>query len=179
MESRPSGPAAPPAFVPPPLGPPQPAQAPPPQRKGLSCWAWGCIISGIIGIVALVGTFVCCGGPVALFMQKFGGVQGTMAGVWLDGVQSGEWQSAGEITVGGEARARELRQKIEDQVGRLQDNSQAVASGGVKTTGTGPGTAEVRMPIRGDRASGVAVFRMRQEAGPAWQVEDVTVEISP
>lgn len=179
MESPPSGPAAPPPFVPPPLGPPQPGQPVSPPKKALSCWAWGCIISGVVGIIAVVGTFVCCGGPAALVMGQLGGVQGAIAASWVQSVQSGDWASAGPLTVGGEPRAKELRQKMEDQVGRLQDSSQALTSQGVKTTKTGTGTAEARVPIRGDRSSGIAVCRMKQDVGPAWQVEDVTVETSP
>ncbi len=173
----------PPTYTPPAYGPPAPATptyAPtaPPRRKGLSCWAWGCIVTLIVVVVLGGGVALCCGGPTAFFGRLFGGYEGMMAISWLQSVQQGDWQTAGPLTVGGESKAKELRQRLEDRVGRLRDSSDLLLAQPAKTTEGSGGAAEVRVPVAGDRGTGTAIFRMKQE-GPLWMVEDVSVELAP
>jgi hypothetical protein len=171
--------APPPPFAPPPASAPPPvAPVVTPKKKGLSCWGWGCIISGILAVVVGGGIAICCGGPAAFVSRLVGGYEGMMAVSWLQSAQTQDWQTAGTLTVGGAEKAKTLAQRIEGQVGRLKDSSQLLANQPAKTTKGAAGTAEVRVPVLGDRASGTAVFRMKQE-GPVWMVEDDTVETAP
>lgn len=162
-----------------PLPPQNYATAPKPPRKGLSCWAWGCIIAGILGVVGLVTTLVCCGGPAVLFQRTFGGLEGAMAMGWVQSISQGDMASAGQLTIGGETRAIELRDALEAQLGKLQDASDLVASQGIKTEKDPTGAIIARVPGKGERGTGTIVVKMRQSAQTMWQVEDATVEVSP
>jgi hypothetical protein len=196
MATQPPMPPPPPFQPPPPppVGPPAstlPTQAAPPYqppgypptaqraaKKGLSCWAWGCIIGAIVTVLVGGSILLCCGGPAALWYRMFGGVQGTMAYSWLDDVRTGDTAGAGLTTVGGEAKAKELKTRIEDKLGSLQDPSEQLLAQPVQTTAISETTVETTIPVVGSKGSGSVVLRMSNQGG-IWKVEDARVASGP
>lgn len=159
----------PPPPPPPPVYPPTPvgygAPAPRPKKNRTWCIV-GCILAFVLGGIGL-----CCAMPAALGFWAVKNA-GAPAQSWLQSVGSGQMEQAGQLTVGGTEKARELATKVEDEVGRLEAptsfefNTQAEYNNGV---------ARIRLPISGSKGRTTGVFEMEKHEG-IWKVKDITFE---
>jgi len=165
-------------------GPQYYAPPPPPGAKApWPAWKWGCLVAGILGVLALLGAGICCGIPgyrAANAYKQMGGMPGVMAMGWLANVQTGQLDSAAQLTVGGRSEVDKLAQKIRDEVGAMSDIGSSSGAGGMPQMHTeenkGAGTARVSVMLTGDKGTANCVLRMKQSTQTMWMVEDVTFE---
>ncbi len=137
-----------------------------PRPRNRTCLVIGCIAALAIGVPLVV----CCLAPAGLgfFAAKTGS---TPAYDWLRSVSAGQLDAAGELTVGGVDRARELARKVEGEVGRLDAPGSFEINTSVSYTN---GVGRITLPISGDKGRATAIFQMEKH-GDEWQVKDITL----
>lgn len=145
------------------------AFTPPPVRRGpgKTCWIVGCIIVVVGG--GSIGA--CCLMPAGL---SFWAVRsaGAPAQAWLTAASQGQVEQAGALTVGGAVKAREMLDRLEARIGKLE-----APTGGFFGTQAEyrNGVGRIRLPLVGSSGRATGVFEMEKH-GEVWQVRDLTFE---
>jgi hypothetical protein len=159
----------PPPPPPPPVYPPTPvgygAPAPRPKKNRTWCIV-GCILAFVLGGIGL-----CCLLPAGLGFWAVK-TSGAPAASWLEYVRQGQMDQAGQITVGGTDKARELARRVEDQVGALEPPGPVPLSTNAEFNN---GVGRVRIPVSGSKGRATGVFEMEKH-GDTWKVTDITFE---
>ncbi len=140
-----------------------------PRRRVPIGWIVGCVVLLIVGVIG------CCAIGSWYFARQAGGMVGLTAAGWYMNVVQGSYGAVAELTVGGEAEAKRLAERISQQFGHLVPTGQEMI--GVKPRLSPDGkSADVPLTISGSKGRGVLVIHMKPAAGGLWQVEDVSFE---